>query len=786
MSCFSRVELLKHGLRSIIKNKPDFPLEIVVVNDGLENDGTKEVCDIFGMVLNIKYVFTGQRHVFELIKKCPSIPNNVAIKQATGDIVILTCPEILHLNNAISLLIQPLLENKKILSIPEYMFFDDKGTYTKFLNKQHVVPTRFLNSHLEHVRMPFFMGVWKSEIEAIRGYDEDFTDGYASEDNDFVDRLVKNGCTYFRTSALVVHLFHGSHCSGHVQFDNPAWVRNKELYNARKEQIVRNVGKEWGVIPEQVSTEIPKIDIPIVPKEEPISSPEGIELQDDSLEIIFTDIYNSDKWGSKETPSGTGSELRATKNIRKEIPKLFKELEIKRVLDVGCGNVNWMRHLFSNFEFYLGIDVVEDLITRNRKEFGTKNIQFQQAIITERLFNPYEDLMPYEFDCVVLNDVLVHLSFSDIYIILEKLKKSKIKYILTTHFSACAKNEDISSGRWRPLNLNKFPFDFPSPLSTIDNTDEMTLNKTSSRKKQRGLSKSLSLWNLQELPVVNGIPKIVHLYWDKSPMAWLQTQTVVTFHKQNPDWQIKVHVPIQPYVVPNGKYVPDYTGKDYFHIVKSLPYVDIVEMDVVKYGIDPKLHNILQSDIFRYLMLYEVGGVWSDFDVLWIRPISNIYKVKTKGIIPTSEMGTFICKCEAKDNFHSIGVLMTKPGHPFYKTIIDKCFAIQEYYKDREKLHHQSFGTDIFDKLYPTFEYISKIFPDVVKMPYKTFYPYSIFNLELLYKEDRLDLIEDENVLCVHWFNGHRFSKNYINSETNINPQCTMSKIITLIEKGEL
>jgi hypothetical protein len=269
-------------------------------------------------------------------------------------------------------------------------------------------------------------------------------------------------------------------------------------------------------------------------------------------------------------------------------------------------------------------------------------------------------------------------------------------------------------------------------------------------------------------------------------MSWLQVQTVVTFYKHNPDWEIRVYIPQQPVVEAKGKYVQDYMGNDCFDLIKKLPYVNVIEVDLVRYGIDPKLHSILQSDIFRYLMLYDVGGLWMDFDILWLRPISDIYNIPTKGLVPTAEMGAFVCKYEPEEKFHSIGVLISKPKHPYYKTIIDKCFLILQNNKDRDTLWHQSFGTDLIDQMYPTFESTCKVFPDVVKMPYKTFYPYSILDMKTLYKELHLKRLKDPDVLCVHWFNGHRFSKEYVNADHNINPKCSMSQILALMEKGEL
>jgi len=48
------------------------------------------------------------------------------------------------------------------------------------------------------------------------------------------------------------------------------------------------------------------------------------------------------------------------------------------------------------------------------------------------------------------------------------------------------------------------------------------------------------------------IPKICHLYWDRSPMALLQVFTVTSFHRYNPDWHIIVYL---------TKQLPDLKGE---------------------------------------------------------------------------------------------------------------------------------------------------------------------------------------------------------------------------------
>jgi glycosyltransferase involved in cell wall biosynthesis len=238
--------LLDLGLSSIAKYKVLFTLEIVIINDGL-NDATESVCKKYKDVFDIKYIFSGHRNVDTAEKRSPVFANNIGVKASTGDIVVLSNPEIYHLDECLNIIIPPLMNNYKFLTIPDFMYFDDTGEFT---NTEHHNDVSLLSVGLtgkEAVQMPFFMGMWKKEFLNIGGYDEDFI-GCAGDDNDLVDRLLWNGCKHFRTPAKIVHLYHGPRCDSHEHFENPDWVYNYNVRKAGRGKIIRNIGREWGRI----------------------------------------------------------------------------------------------------------------------------------------------------------------------------------------------------------------------------------------------------------------------------------------------------------------------------------------------------------------------------------------------------------------------------------------------------------------------------------------------------------------------------------------------------------
>ena len=247
MTSYNRAELLNLGLSSIAKQKIDYSFEIVVVNDGAD-DNTKDVCDLYGDKLNINYIFSGQRNANGMIYRSSSIPINIGIKNAKGDIIILSCAEIYHLNDGIGKIIKPLLENHNYITIPESMYFDNIGNYTKdLLEKKSSNKLSTCEPNITYTEMPFLMGIWSDHIFDIHGYDEDLI-GYAAEDNDFVDRLLLKGCKHHKVDAKIIHLYHGKRCSGVEDWNNPKWAYNYKIYKERKGILIRNVDREWGVI----------------------------------------------------------------------------------------------------------------------------------------------------------------------------------------------------------------------------------------------------------------------------------------------------------------------------------------------------------------------------------------------------------------------------------------------------------------------------------------------------------------------------------------------------------
>ncbi len=202
------------------------------------------------------------------------------------------------------------------------------------------------------------------------------------------------------------------------------------------------------------------------------------------IKQVFTHIYEVNYWGNSESISGPGSSVNHTKLLVDQLKLLLDHLDVKTILDIPCGDFNWMQHLQWSKMHYTGGDIVRDLILRNRKQFGSKNINFDELDLTSN------DL-PVS-DVIVNRDGLVHFSFEDIRLSLKNICRSKSHYLLTTTFLKHTLNYDIVSGDWRPLNFERPPFRFPKPMYIISEYSE-----TAFEKQNKG--KSLALWDIADL-----------------------------------------------------------------------------------------------------------------------------------------------------------------------------------------------------------------------------------------------------------------------------------------------
>lgn len=205
---------------------------------------------------------------------------------------------------------------------------------------------------------------------------------------------------------------------------------------------------------------------------------------------IFTSIYNNFGFGSEESRSGPGSTLEETKLIREKLVELINEKNIKSVIDIPCGDWNWMKEIAENFDFYIGGDIVDECVISNNEKYGGDKIKFLNIDLLT-------DEIP-EGDLLIVRDVIGHYPIEDGDLILKNILKSKCKYLLTTTIhnilnkKSIYKNKTIDVGRHYMVNLMEEPFNFPKPISYIEEIPRIDGYDSGERK-------VLGLWEIEDI-----------------------------------------------------------------------------------------------------------------------------------------------------------------------------------------------------------------------------------------------------------------------------------------------
>lgn len=101
-------------------------------------------------------------------------------------------------------------------------------------------------------------------------------------------------------------------------------------------------------------------------------------------EKVFTTIYKENYWGDAESNFGTGSNIKKTVRTVTIINEAIKKFSVKSILDIPCGDFNWMRNANLNGIDYLGGDIVESLIKQNQQKYTFNTIASKVKPLRDR------------------------------------------------------------------------------------------------------------------------------------------------------------------------------------------------------------------------------------------------------------------------------------------------------------------------------------------------------------------------------------------------------------------
>lgn len=181
-------------------------------------------------------------------------------------------------------------------------------------------------------------------------------------------------------------------------------------------------------------------------------------------EQLFTDIYNNNSWGSKETLSGPTSSLERTSELRISLLNLFTDLEVQSIIDIGCGDWNWMQYVDLSDISYLGVDIVRPLIDTLQKKYTKSNVNFQKMDV---LVDP-----PETADLWLARDFCCFYTPKEIQQFFQKFLESQSKFLAVTSIETRTPFQETLLGSWKPLNLLAAPLELPEPMAEYNDGEQ--------------------------------------------------------------------------------------------------------------------------------------------------------------------------------------------------------------------------------------------------------------------------------------------------------------------------
>ncbi len=102
------------------------------------------------------------------------------------------------------------------------------------------------------------------------------------------------------------------------------------------------------------------------------------KFADKTVAETFAEIYEKNVWGGERSEfySGEGSTERYSEKYALTITKFIGENNIKRVVDLGCGDFRVASRFVAGDFHYTGCDVVPSLVEHLNRNFANEKIEF--------------------------------------------------------------------------------------------------------------------------------------------------------------------------------------------------------------------------------------------------------------------------------------------------------------------------------------------------------------------------------------------------------------------------
>lgn len=793
MAYKNRRELLKSTLYSIRLSQHK-NVEVIIVDDCSNAEHKIKDFETEFKDLRVRVVeMPADKHWY--INPC--VPYNVGFGLATGDIVIIQNPECLHYDDIIKYTIDNLGDydyfsfecypandddTSELVSVNAHDYDDYKKTRvtqamldTNFSNYPNGTPAWYTHAKYNDHGYHFAAAIKRKQLVEIGGFDEKFAHGMAFDDDAFVYHVKMRGLDFSIISECrVIHLEHPKYA-----YDIRLWTNNKKLFDNLESSV-------------------------------PVSGENNIWLYWETPAGNRMPRYIAKCRDTVYMHCGKDFKVRVVTphNIKYYLPKINqKYLNFKKI----AHRADYIRYQLLNT--YGGIWLDSDYIVFKSFKPVMETIRKNGFIYSGYIHNneiipmntvigamPKNALLTY-----VINDIhgrYFETQQTEYEIQWDAIGSDLIKRALRRYPGHYYKTEsfypvhffngDVCNFFGNDECVPEYVSAFGQALNNNVFGDKFESDFEGNNLLGRMFNYALGISNKIEKKTVSlfgKIPKNVFLYWDGSPMSYMQYLTAYTLSVLNPEYDIYVVMPQRSNYAANKPWQTfeqkqPYLGRDFFGDLLNLHNVSIIKYDLSKIGISAETPEIHKSDIIRLMLLYEFGGTWSDFDIFYFRPLHEI-NMKCANADTGVHIGKKTSKSNTDDNeagHHMIGFMFSSKGNKYYGDLYNsaKNFLCDEY---------QCVGATMLEHKYPTVDSIRAAHPNltVENFDEKTVYPvrWSETEQELLFKThyNRSEKILMPNTIGIHWYNGHPIARKFQNEIRSLGDLLKTNNIFAMLYK---
>lgn len=264
-------------------------------------------------------------------------------------------------------------------------------------------------------------------------------------------------------------------------------------------------------------------------------------------------------------------------------------------------------------------------------------------------------------------------------------------------------------------------------------------------------------WELQR------IPKKIHFYWGNDRTSFLRYLSVWSFRRFNPDWEINLYVPTQryrggiPWATGEGYDGAQFKGRDYSNELFSVPGLRIHEVDFAAFPRIAEAPENYKSDFFRWHILSSEGGVYSDIDLLFLKPMADLHLNRRQD----KDAEAVVC---LQKFGNIIGFLMASSGCAIFRQLFDR--SIQAF----NTQSYQAISAPMVNEVFPSIDAMREALPGgkVLNLPMSVVYPIDHLSIPDIFLSTDMSRISPETI-GIHWYAGHPVAQQFNAAVTSDN-----------------